>query len=373
MRASLAFLRSSPDLWRLFWSNVLWTLGSGLYFFVWPNYVRDLGGGPQEIGYLTALMYGVMALTLLPGGWLADRWERRQLMLLNWAVAAVAPLIFAAAHHWTALIPGVLLYAQFFGWPAMEAYVAQLVPKKSLGRAFALTNSGYSLGAALSPLLGALLLPHLGMRGLFLLAFVAFSGSTTLIGFLRPQHPTPHADPKKSASASPTLWRWVVVFVGVSGITAAVRPFLPVFLEDRFGIGRAWLLASSSLIAFGGFSLAWLLGHLSAKSPAKASSLGLLAIATGIALIFVPSGLVLGLFLFGAEAAVYSLFRASIGMVASQGRVFGATQLPATLAQALMPLAAGWFYHASPQLFLAWGAGAITFFALVSLVLGRRQ
>lgn len=373
MRASLVFLRSYPDLWRLFWSNVLWTLGSGLYFFVWPNYVRDLGGGPQEIGYLTALMYGVMALTLLPGGWLADRWERKRLMLLNWAVAAVAPLIFAAAHHWSALIPGVLLYSQFFGWPAMEAYVAQLVPKESLGRAFALTNSGYALGAALSPLLGALLLPHMGMKGLFLLAFVAFVGSTAVIGLLRPQHPMSQPHSKHIISPSPTLWRWVAVFVGVSGITAAVRPFLPVFLEDRFGIGRAWLLASSSLISLGGFVLAWLLGHWSAKSSIQALVFGLLAIAGGIALVFLPGGLVLGLFLFGADSAVYSLLRASIGVVASQGRVFGTTQLPATLAQALAPLAAGWLYSASPTLFLGLGGGLLALLALVSSRLGKKQ
>ncbi len=372
MRASLVFLRSHPDLWRLFWSNVLWTLGSGLYFFVWPNYVRDLGGGPQEIGYLAALMYGVMALSLLPGGWLADRWERKRLMVANWGVASVAPLVFALARHWAGLIPGVLLYAQFFGWPAMEAYVAQLVPKDSLGRAFALTNSGYSLGAAFSPLLGALLLPHIGMRGLFLLAFGAFAGSTAVMGLLRPQHPAPQPDSDPTVSVSPTLWRWVVVFVSVLGITAAVRPFLPVFLEDRFGIDRAWLLASSSLISLGGFALAWLLGHLSAKSSVSALVFGILAVAVGVALIFVPGGLVFGLFLFGAEAAVYSLFRAFIGAVVSQGRVFGATQFPATSAQALAPLAAGWFYSASPDLFLGLCVGLLALLALVSAGLGKR-
>ena len=77
IRAGLRFLWDYPNLWKLFWSNVLGSSGSGLYFFIWPNFVRDLGGGPQEIDYLTALMYGVMALTLFPGGWLADRYDRR--------------------------------------------------------------------------------------------------------------------------------------------------------------------------------------------------------------------------------------------------------------------------------------------------------
>ncbi|MFN3346878.1 MAG: MFS transporter, partial [Candidatus Bipolaricaulaceae bacterium] len=287
------------------------------------------------------------------------------------AVAAVAPLIFAVARHWAALIPGVLLYAQFFGWPAMEAYVAQLVPKESLSHAFALTNSGYALGAALSPLLGAALLPHTGMRGLFLLAFVAFSLSTALIGLLRPQHPLPHYKVKEAVPVH-SLWRWVLVFVSISGITAAVRPFLPVFLEDRFGISRAWILASSSLISLGGFTLAWLLGHFSTHGALNALVLGLLFIAGGIALVLVPGGLVLGLFLFGAESAVYSLLRARIGKLAGQGRVFGTTQLPATLAQALAPLAAGWLYSGCPELLLGLGGGLLVLLALASARLEKR-
>lgn len=79
-------------------------------------------------------------------------------MLLNWGLAAVAPLLYARAKTWPELIPGVVLHALFFGWPAMEAYVADTVPPESLGRAFALTNSGFALGAVASPLLGAAIL-----------------------------------------------------------------------------------------------------------------------------------------------------------------------------------------------------------------------
>ncbi|MEN3010325.1 MAG: MFS transporter [Candidatus Bipolaricaulaceae bacterium] len=372
MRAGIAFLRAYPDLGRLFWSNVLWTLGSGLYFFVWPNYVRDLGGGPQEIGYLTGLMYGVMALSLLPGGWLADRAERRRLMVANWGLAALAPLLFALARHWTGLIPGVLLYAQFFGWPAMEAYVADLVPKDSLGRAFALANSGYALGAALSPLLGAALLPRLGMRGLFFLAFLAFLASTLVLTRLSPQRPKARPDAEGLGVRSPRLWPWMAVFVGVSLASAALRPFLPVFLEDRFGMARAGILASGALLSLGGFVLAWPLGHFSGQSSSRALAAGLLAMAAGVALLFLPFGFLPGLFLFGADAAVYSLLRGLIGREAGWGRVFGATQVPATLAQALAPLAAGWLYHAAPTLFLGLGAGFLGLLALVSLRLEKR-
>ena len=162
-----------------------------LYSFVWPNYVRDLGGTEREIGLLSSLMFATVAVTLLPGGWLADRVERRALMVVTWGLAAFAPLLYAFARSWRSLIPGAILYNIFLGWPAMEAYIADSVPPEALARAFTLTGAGFSMGAILSPLLGGWLLPIIGMRGLFFMAFALFLLSTAVLALLAPSHPRP--------------------------------------------------------------------------------------------------------------------------------------------------------------------------------------
>lgn len=351
IRANLWFLKTYPDLWKLFWSNVLWSCGSSLYFFVWPNYVRDLGGGPQEIGYLTGLMYGVMALTLLPGGWLADRFDRRRLMLANWALAALAPLFYARARTWPELIPGVFLYALFFGWPAMEAYVADTVPPESLGRAFVLTNSGYALGAIIPPLLGAALWKFLGMRGLFLLSFLAFVSSTTLIGLMRPQRPSYVRADLSPEPLNRGLLLWLFIFTLTSAASAGARPFLAPFLEDVFHLGRAFILACGSLLALGEFLLAWPLGHESERSRTRAifAALGLCALGSGLFLL--PYGFIPGLFLMGGDRVVYSLLRSVIGaqVRVGRGKIFASTQVLATGAEALAPLATGWLYSLNPH------------------------
>ncbi|MBC7222230.1 MFS transporter [Candidatus Bipolaricaulota bacterium] len=351
IRANLWFLKTYPDLWKLFWSNVLWSCGSSLYFFVWPNYVRDLGGGPQEIGYLTGLMYGVMALTLLPGGWLADRFDRRRLMLANWALAALAPLFYARARTWPELIPGVFLYALFFGWPAMEAYVADAVPPESLGRAFVLTNSGYALGAIIPPLLGAALWKFLGMRGLFLLSFLAFASSTTLIGLMRPQRPSYVRADRSPEPLNRGLLLWLFIFTLTSAASAGARPFLAPFLEDVFRLGRAFILACGSLLALGEFLLAWPLGHESERSRTRAifTALGLCALGSGLFLL--PYGFIPGLFLMGGDRVVYSLLRSVIGaqVRVGRGKIFASTQVLATGAEALAPLATGWLYSLNPH------------------------
>ncbi len=370
----MQFLRGYPDLGKLFWANVLWTCGSGLYFFIWPNYVRDLGGGAQEIGYLTGLLYGVMALTLLPGGWLADRCERRRLMLLNWGLAAVAPLLYARARSWAELIPGVVLYGLFFGWPAMESYVADTVPSESLGRAFALTNSGYALGAVVSPLLGGALLGLVGLRGLFLLAFFAFAGSTTLIGFLRPQFPgRPSASPSATTS-SRSLWGWIGLLIVTGAASAGARPFLAPFLEDVFGMARPFILASGALVALGEFLWAWPLGHHSEHHQVRALSMALGLGGLGAGLILLPYGFGPGLLLLGSDRVVYSLLRSLIGAQGGAGRArrLANSQVLATAAEALAPFATGWLYALHPAGPLALFGGVFTTFALLLAFRKRR-
>lgn len=371
LRRGYGFLRSHPDLGKLFWSNAAWTFGAGLYTFVWPNYVRDLGGGPAEIGYLTALMYGTMAATLLPGGWLADRHERRGLMLLTWGLAALAPLAFLVARSWGGLIPGVLLYGMFLGWPAMEAYIADAAPPQDLGRAFALTNSGYALGAVLSPLLGAALLPKVGMRGLFLLAFAFFALSTFLIARMRPQRPRPAAPPAQRGDR--TLLPWILVLVIASAASAGVRTFVPPFLEDVRALSRPGILAAGALLALGEFGLAWPLGHWADRGLGRALALALALGAAGAGLLLAPWGIVPGLLLLGSDRVVYSLLRAGIAnsVGSRRGRAFGLTQALATAGQAVGPLAAASLYRANPAgpLLLGLGIGL----ALVGpLTWGRR-
>lgn len=374
IRTGIRFIRSYPDLWKLFWANVLWTCGSGLYFFIWPNYVRDLGGGAQQIGYLTGLLYGVMALSLLPGGWLADRYDHRRLMLFNWGLAALSPLLYARAHNWVELVPGVVLYGLFFGWPAMESYVADTVPPKSLGRAFALTNSGYALGAILSPPLGGALLGRLGLRGLFLLAFFAFAGSTLLIGFLKPRIPARSSPPSLPRVSHRSVRGWIVLLVVTGAASAGTRPFLGPFLEDMFRMPRAFILTMGTFLALGEFLWAWPLGHRSEGNPVRALSTALGLGALGAGLVLVPYGFLPGLLLLGSDRVVYSLLRSRIGAQAptGRGRLFGHSQVLATMAEALAPFATGWLYSLHPVGPLALFCGVFALCSFLLAIQGRR-
>ena len=294
-----------------------------IYYFLWPIYVRDLGGTAREIGFLTALMFFTITLTLVPGGLLADRFNRKWLILTTWIVAAPAPLIYALARDWEGLIPGVIIYSFFLGWPAFESYIAAASPPERLSRAYALTSAGFSLGAIFAPLIGAALLPFLGIRGLFLISFALFVVSTAVLLSISPQRPQrggqdrTHIQDLVGLIRDRHFWALLLIFaLAVLGASAA-RPFVPTLLQDRYGLAQPTILRASALLALGEVALAVLLGWI-ADHWRRSGALGLsfLCIIFGLIILVLPFGLMLlplAMLLLGGDRVSISLSRSIVG------------------------------------------------------------
>jgi len=378
----------SRDLQLILLSNFLWSSGSMLYYFLWPIYVRDLGGTAREIGLLTSLMFLTSALTLIPGGWLADRLERKRLLLVTWVVATPAPLVYALARSWVGLIPGVVIYSFFLGWPAFEAYIAHAAPSERLSRAFALTSAGFSLGAVLSPLAGAALLPSLGIRGLFLISFGLFAASTATLFLISPQPPPRSRSSERgpagsylqgllSALRDRRLGRWWAAFALAALGASAARPFIPAFLEDGYRFSRPAILMASALLALGEVVIAVGLGWVGDRWwRSGALGLSFLCVVLGLGLLLFGGapGALLAMFLLGGDRVSISLSRALIGSyapVGTSGALFALYWVIVDGAGAGGPYLGGMLYDSSPpRLFL--GASGLVLAALALVVLPRR-
>jgi predicted MFS family arabinose efflux permease len=320
-------MRLDRDLRLIMLSEFLWSTGSMLYYFIWPIYVRDLGGTAREIGLLTSLMFLVITLTLVPGGILADRFERKKLILITWIVATPAPLVYALARGWEGLIPGVVIYSFFLGWPAFEAYIAAAASPERLSRAYALTSAGFSLGAVLAPLAGAALLPLIGTRRLFLISFLLFAASTAVLFPISPQRPErgwqggTHIQDLVVLIKDRRFMRWLFLFALAALGASIVRPFVPTLLQDRYGLARPTILMASALLALGEVVLAVLLGWV-ADHWRRSGALGLsfLCIASGlIFLLLNPFLIPLAMLLLGGDRVSISLSRSIIGHRARGG------------------------------------------------------
>lgn len=373
--ALLETMRLDRDLRKIMLSNFLWSSGSMLYYFLWPIYVRDLGGTAREIGLLTSLMFFTITLTLVPGGVLADRFERKRLMLITWIVATPAPLVYALARSWEGLIPGVIIYSFFLGWPAFESYIAQASPPERLSRAYALTSAGFSLGAVLAPLIGAALLPSLGIRKLFLISFGLFAASTAVLFSVSPQRPAEggrsgtHLQDLAKLLQDRRFLRWLLLFALAALGASAARPFVPTLLQDRYGLARPTILMASALLALGEVALAVLLSLVADRwRRSGALGLGLFCIVAGITLLLLNPFLIpLAMLLLGGDRVSISLSRSIIGHRArggASGAAFALYWVVIGVAQTLGPYLGGALYASSMIWPFILGAGLVLFAAL---------
>lgn len=268
---------------RLWASTSVTTIGSQLTAVAVPKQVYDLTGSSAWVGY--ASFAGLLPLVVfaLWGGAVADRVDRRKLMLFTNVGIAVISLLFwaqsAAGIHSVALLM-VLLAAQqgLFGinFPARSASIARLVPAEELPAAGALQSTVAQTGMVLGPLLAGALIPLIGLSTLYLVDAVALCVTLWAVWRLPPLPPLDEGEGsgpgRRRAGAREVAdgFRYIV----------AQRVLLLSFLADIvamvFGMPRALFpqLASSTYAPWGeGFAL----GLLFAAIPIGAVAGGLMS------------------------------------------------------------------------------------------------
>ncbi len=202
-------------------------LSSQMIFPLLPLYlVSVLGAGGAVVGLVEGAAEGIASvLKGLSGRW-SDRLARRKpFMLLGYGLSSFVKPLFALAWSWplVLLIRLVERLGKGLRDASRDAVLAESVEESLKGRAFGFQRALDGLGSVLGALLAFWLLPLLGYRKLFLLAFVP---AVAVILFLLPvkepdsiQRESPgkkfDREPKRRFSSWPASLRW---FLGVAAI-----------------------------------------------------------------------------------------------------------------------------------------------------------
>src|SRR6266581_2697908 len=165
----LSWSRTLPrDLRLLFFSLFLWTFGLGIYNYVWSLYLTQLNANPEQVGLVSSIGFFAAAISMVPGGILANKYDNRTLLIIGWAMSIPVPILFYFSRTWSDVIPGlIILQLSAFNVPAMNAFISALGDQKRMSSAFGAVYSAFPLGLVLSPAVGSLLLTWLSIRDLF--------------------------------------------------------------------------------------------------------------------------------------------------------------------------------------------------------------
>ena len=188
---------AGPGSLRLLGANrpfrLLWTArtvsfaGDSLGLVALMLHVAETTGQALAVALLLLAGDFVPALFGPLAGTLADRVDRRRVMVGCELVQSALVVVIAL---WLPSLPLLLVLvglraaaAQVFQ-PASRAAVPALVAGRDLERANAAVGLGTNGGEALGPLLAAVALPVLGVRGVLLVDAATFLVSAALLGFL---------------------------------------------------------------------------------------------------------------------------------------------------------------------------------------------
>jgi len=145
----------------------------------------DLKAAALRLGIIGVVQFVPLFLLTLVTGWTADRLDRRWIARGALALelgCAVALALFAWTHSTTLLglyaVAALLGVARAFAGPALQALAPNLVPRKILPRAIALSSISWQSGAIAGPAVGGYLYafapyaPYAASAALFAIAFV---------------------------------------------------------------------------------------------------------------------------------------------------------------------------------------------------------
>lgn len=351
------------DLRLIFASNLMGSFGDGLYAYLLPYYISEtLKASYVEIGILYAVVSLVAALTLLLAGTLADKYDRKKIMIVGWITWLPVPLIFSFAGNWLQMLPGMVLWGFWLGGPTGTAYIVTAADKSRLTLTFTVISASWSFGYIFSPALGGFLAEAIGMRIVFYLASIFYALPCLILTFISSQHPMGYAQHTLEERNSffqllrtRRLFTFSVLFASIMFFLMMFRPFVPNFLADIYHCGVFEIGVLGSVSFLGSAVLGILLGRLGdkwKKSYALSVSMALCSLSLILLMLFGNFLILITIFfLAGGSYITWSLMSAIIGPLAPESIRARWVSIPQTVtmfSSFIAPYIGGILYGVSP-------------------------
>jgi len=265
MTAQATNVNQAPKGMRTFfiiWAGQLVSLiGSGLTSFALGVWIYDQTGEATPFA-LTVLFGSLPGVLLAPvAGVVADRWNRRLVMIVTDTGSALLTLFVAFVLFFSdgglqiwhiyavALVNGSL---GVFQWAAYHPSVTMLVPKEHFGRASGLMQTGRALSGIIAPLLAGVLYVSIGLKGIVAIDFLSYFFAIGALLVVRIPQPkvSPAQDGEKRSLFKDAAFGWTYLIQR--------RPLLVMLLYYavvNFLLGLSTVLITPLVLSFNSASV----------------------------------------------------------------------------------------------------------------------
>ncbi|HBQ3757637.1 enterobactin exporter EntS [Klebsiella quasipneumoniae] len=288
---NLSLLKTHPAFRAVFIARFISILSLGLLGVAIPVQIQIMTHSTWQVGLSVTLTGASMFIGLMVGGVLADRYERKRLILLARGTCGVGFVGLCL----NALLPEPSLAAIYLlgiwdgffaslGVTALLAATPALVGRENLMQAGAITMLTVRLGSVISPMIGGLLLASGGVAWNFGLAAAGtFITTLTLLRLPQlPPPPQPREHPLRALLAGLTflcqspLIGGIALLGGLLTMASAVRVLYP-------ALAGSWQMSAGQIgLLYAAIPLGAALGALTSGQLAQTVRPGALMLATTV-------------------------------------------------------------------------------------------
>ncbi|MGG1662545.1 MFS transporter [Brevibacillus sp. NRS-1366] len=219
---------------------------------------EDLQLSASSTGLLLSSFFAGYALMQMPGGWLADRFGSRKVLIASVIMWSIFTALTGAAWSMASMILIRFLFGIGEGGfqPASSKIIAQAYPREERSRAMSVMLSSGAIVGLFVPILSAAMIKTVGWRTMFVIIGVIGA----IIAFLYwrfiklPKEETTSANPASTSAnqkgslallfKTPLLWNLLIAYFSIYAVNWGLATWLPTYLVKVRGldlVSLGWL------------------------------------------------------------------------------------------------------------------------------------
>ena len=245
------------NAWILTSTSALWSVGSSMANPYQSVYFASLGATPFVIGLLVAYGTGVTVLALLLGGYIADTWGRRKVVIMfSWVSVASAFAFCLIDSPALIVLPLSLASVASMYTPAFNSIMMDSIEASDRIRGFAVFSAINTIPSIFAPTVGGVLIDRFGATpglrlcylgsGLFGIVGVAirslrlretYAGDAAAKRSLSSYFKDPFVEGIRAVRKSNPVVKRLLLYVTLAGIgTGLTSPYVSIYVVDYLRI-----------------------------------------------------------------------------------------------------------------------------------------
>ncbi|WP_428910452.1 MFS transporter [Niallia sp. Krafla_26] len=211
---------------------------------------EDLQLSPSSTGLLLSSFFAGYAIMQMPGGWLADRFGPRKVLIASVILWSIFTGLTGAAWSLASMVVIRFLFGIGEGGfqPSSSKIISLSFPKEERGRAMSVMLSSSGIVALIIPILSAALLTTIGWRTTFIIMGAAGAIIAVLYWFYikLPESNTTVRTGQTNVSGekgifgslfrTPMVWNLVVAYFCIYAVNWGLATWIPTYLVQNRGL-----------------------------------------------------------------------------------------------------------------------------------------